>query len=162
MTTSTLRKFAPIILVAFVLSGCQSTYQSMADNPKTTTGAALGAAGGGLIAAAAGGGAAGIIGGVLIGGLLGGAIGNALDQRDKDLALRANQQALESNRTGQTSSWHNPDSGHSGTFTPTSTYQNSAGQNCREGRQTVKIGDETHEAIETYCRQPDGSWRAVQ
>jgi surface antigen len=157
MKLQTVRAIAPIALLAFVVTGCQS----MADNPKTTLGAGLGAAGGGLIAAAAGGGAAGIVGGVLLGGLLGGAVGNALDQRDKELAYKAAQTAFESNRTGQASEWRNPDSGNYGTVTPTRTYQDAGGHYCREYQQNITVGGEQHEAYGTACRQPDGSWKVV-
>jgi len=119
----------------------------------------LGAASGGLIAAAAGGGAAGIVGGVLLGGLVGGAIGNHLDQRDKQLAMQAANQAFESGRTGEASTWRNPDSGNSGTVTPTRTYQESSGGYCREYQQEIMVGGEPHKSYGTACRQPDGSWK---
>jgi surface antigen len=161
MTGQTAKWIAPIALVAFVVSGCGTIGQTMADNPKASTGAALGAAGGGLIGAAAGGGAAGIVGGVLLGGLLGGAIGSALDQRDKQLALQTQQAALENARTGQESSWRNPDTGHYGSYTPTRTYENTSGQYCREYQEKVVIDGKTHSAYGTACRQPDGSWKVV-
>ncbi len=125
-------------------------------------GAATGAAAGGLIGAAAGGGTEGIIGGVLLGGLLGGAVGDALDQRDRELAYQSNQAALENYQVGQTSTWTNPDTGNSGTTTPTRTYQDSGGQYCREYQQTITVGGETEQAYGTACRQPDGSWQIVQ
>jgi surface antigen len=161
MTRKTANRFAPWVLLAFVATGCASTAQSVADNPKTATGAALGAAGGGLIGAAAGGGAAGIVGGVLLGGLLGGAIGNALDQRDKQMAYQTQQTALESSRTNQTSTWRNPDTGHSGSYTPVKTYENASGQYCREYQEKVVIDGKTSSAYGTACRQPDGSWKIV-
>ena len=144
------------VLAVFVLSACETA------GPKTGIGAMTGAAAGGLIGAAAGGGTTGIIGGVLLGGLLGGALGNALDQRDRRLANEAYQHSLESGRTGSASTWRNPDSGHSGTITPTRTYQDAGGQHCREFQQTVTVGGEVEEAYGTACRQPDGSWKIVQ
>jgi len=145
------------LIAAFaMLVGCANT------GAKTGIGAAGGAAAGGLIGHAAGGGTAGIIGGVLLGGLLGGAVGNALDQRDARLAQEANQQAFENARTGSATQWRNPDSGHSGTVTPTRTYENASGQYCREFQQTVNVGGETQQAYGTACRQPDGTWKIVQ
>jgi surface antigen len=161
MRRNTAKWIAPIALVAFVGSGCQSMGQTVADNPKATGGAALGAASGGLIAAAAGGGAAGIVGGVLLGGLLGGAIGNALDQRDKQMAYQAQQATLERNQIGQAGPWRNPDTGHYGSYTPTKTYETSSGQYCREYQEKVVIDGKTHSAYGTACRQPDGSWKIV-
>jgi len=150
------RMLACALLVAVALMGCAEA------GPKTAIGAVGGAAAGGLIGAAAGGGATGIIGGALLGGLLGGAVGNALDQRDRDLAAQAYQNSLENQRTGTTSTWRNPDSGHSGTVTPTRTYESASGQYCREFQQTVTVGGETQQAYGTACRQPDGSWKIVQ
>lgn len=152
-------KVVPILVLTLILTSCETVGQGVADNPKTTLGGMLGAAGGGLIAAAAGGGAAGIAGGVLLGGLLGGAIGNHLDQKDKQLAAQNSQRTFEDARTGQTSAWRNPDSGNSGSITPTRTYQSSGGQYCREYQQEITIGGEAHESYGTACRQPDGSWK---
>jgi surface antigen len=145
-----------LLCAAFSVISCSNI------GPKAMVGAATGAAAGGLIGAAVGGGAEGIAGGVLLGGLAGGAIGDALDQRDREMAYQSNQRALEANPAGQASSWQNPDSGHSGSMTPTRTYQTSQGQYCREYQQTVVVGGGSEEAYGTACRQPDGSWRIVQ
>jgi surface antigen len=155
MSRSTVCKVVPVVLLAFLLTACET----IQDNPKAMLGGATGAAAGGLIGHAAGGGAAGIVGGVLLGGLLGGAIGNALDQRDKRMAADAAQRAFENSSTGTTTAWNNPDSGHSGTITPTRTYQGSTGGYCREYQQTVTVGGEPQQSYGTACRQPDGSWQ---
>ena len=148
-------RIVPVLLCVFLLVSCANV------GTKATVGAATGAAAGGLIGAAAGGGTAGIIGGVLLGGLLGGAIGDSLDQRDKELAYREQQRVLEDYKVGQTASWTNPDSGNSGSFTPTKTYQDSRGDYCREYQQTVTVAGQTEEAYGTACRQPDGAWQVV-
>ena len=162
MSSSSVKAIAaiPIISVA-LLTGCQQESGEGSFGPKTGIGAALGAAGGGLIGAAAGGGAAGIVGGVLIGGLAGGAIGSALDAQDRDTANRSTAQALESTPSGTTTAWRNPDSGNSGTVTPTRTFQNPDGTYCREYQQTVVISGETTQTYGTACRQPDGTWKVV-
>ena len=147
------------MIVAVAASGCASTGETVRNNPKATTGGLLGATAGGLIGYAAGGGAAGIIGGALLGGLLGGAIGNRLDQKDKEMAMRNAQNSFEHARTGETSGWQNPDSGNSGTVTPTRTYQTSSGQYCREYQQEILVDGESHKSYGTACRQPDGSWK---
>ena len=77
------------------------------------------------------------------------------------MANEAAQRAFESNRAGQTSVWQNPDSGNSGSVTPTRTYELANGQYCREYRQTIVVGGEQHQAYGTACRQPDGTW-AIQ
>lgn len=153
------KAIALLALAALVLGGCAQTGQTIRDNPKTTLGGMLGAASGGLIAAAAGGGTAGIIGGVLLGGLVGGAIGNHLDQKDKELATQAANRAFEYGRSGERSTWQNPDSGNSGSITPTRTYQSAGGSYCREYQQDIIVGGEPQKSYGTACRQPDGSWK---
>ena len=148
-----------LCLLALNATGCQTAAQGVSSNPKTVLGSLAGAGAGAGLAALAGGGTGWVLGGAAIGGLLGGVIGNQMDEQDRIKAQLAAQQALESNRTGQQSTWRNPDSGNSGTVTPTRTYQNPSGQYCREYRQDVTIGTETHQAYGTACRQPDGSWK---
>jgi surface antigen len=154
MRSQLVKGIAVVVTAAFLMS-CQSA----ANNPKTTVGAMGGAAAGGLIGSAAGGGSAGIAAGVILGGLLGGAVGNALDQRDKELAMKQAQMSLETGRTGQSGGWQNPDSGNSGTFTPTRTYQQPNGQYCREYTQQIVVGGEKKQSYGTACRQPDGTWQ---
>jgi surface antigen len=154
MSRRALKRVVPVVLLTFLVTGCAA----IENNPKAALGGATGATAGGLIAAAAGGGAAGIIGGVLLGGLVGGAIGNALDQRDKQMAAEAAQRAFENSRSGTSTTWTNPDSGNSGSITPTRTYQQ-GGSYCREYQQTIRVGGETQKAYGTACRQPDGSWK---
>jgi len=55
----------------------------------------------------------------------------------------------------------NPDTGYSGSFTPTRTYRVADGRYCCEYVQTVMIGGEEHQAYGTACRQPDGAWKIV-
>ena len=143
------------IIPMLALAGCGTT----GFGKKTGLGAALGAAGGGLIGAAANGGATGILAGVLLGGLAGGAIGNSLEQTDRRLAQENAQLALERKRKGQTTAWRNPDSGNSGTFTPTRTFQTRNGTFCREYQQTITVGGQEERGFGTACRQPDGSWQ---
>ena len=105
------------IAVLILTTGCATIQQ----NPKTTVGALGGGTFGGLVAAAAGASPAGIAAAVIGGMLVGGLVGNLLDERDKKLAAEAEQKALETAPTGKTVAWNNPDSGHSGTVTPTKT-----------------------------------------
>jgi surface antigen len=153
-----LKEALPIVLLTFGFAACVGP---AAPGPKTTVGAATGAAAGGLVGAAAGGEAEGIIAGVLLGGLLGGAIGNALDNADRQYAAQNAQHSLEYSRTDTTSEWQNPDSGHSGSMTPTRTYQTASGSYCREFTQTIVVGRRTEQGYGTACRQPDGSWQIV-
>lgn len=143
------------MLGTFLLTACETT------GPKTAVGGLGGAAAGGLIGAAAGGGAKGIAAGAILGGLLGGLIGDRLDAADRRAASQAAHQALETAPSGTSTTWRNPDSGHSGTVTPTRTYQAANGTYCREYQQTVTIGGEQHQSYGTACRQPDGQWKIV-
>jgi surface antigen len=145
--------------LAVIFASCASMSQTAKENPKASLGGMGGAAGGGLIAAAAGANPAWIVFSVLAGGLVGGAIGNRLDEKDKEMAAKAAHQAFENNQSGQPTAWQNPDTGASGTITPTRTYQIEDGQYCREYTQDIKVGGETHQTYGTACRQPDGSWK---
>jgi surface antigen len=159
MNSKLSRCVATVLLVAFPALACQTLADTTRDNPKAVLGSLGGAAAGAGIAAIAGASSGWIIAAGLAGGLLGGAIGHRLDNKDKQLAAEAAAQAFEGNRTGQASAWKNPDSGNSGSVTPTKTYQAGNGQYCREYRQDVVIGGEKQQAYGTACRQPDGSWK---
>ncbi len=155
MRNSAIRALGVVILVAFTLTGCAS----IQDDPKTAIGGLGGAAVGGLIGAAAGAGGAGIAAGVLGGALLGGVIGNFMDQRDRQFEAQAAHRAFETVPSGTAVPWTNPDSGHSGTVTPTRTYQAASGAYCREYQQTALINGKEERAYGKACRQPDGSWK---
>lgn len=149
---------AALCLLA-TMPSCTQLTQGIENNPKAVLGTLGGAALGGGIAALAGGGTGAIVGATLGGALLGGVIGNRLDARDKQMATQNAQQAFNSSQTGQTSVWNNPDTGNSGTITPTRTYQLASGTYCREYHQTITVGGEQQQAYGTACRQPDGTWK---
>jgi len=152
-------RLAPFLMVPLLATSCSTMQQTYEDNPKAVLGTVLGAAAGAGIAALAGGGPGAIAGAGVGGALIGGMIGHQLDNRDKRMAAEAAQRAFESNQTGQASVWRNPDTGNSGTITPTRTYQLAQGQYCREYRQTIVIGGQQQQGYGTACRQPDGSWQ---
>jgi surface antigen len=150
---------AVLTLGAIAITGCETAGKTVKSNPKTTIGAAGGATVGGLIAAAASANpaaiAASVVGGLLVGGL----VGNLLDDRDKRLQAEAAHRALETAPSGQSVSWKNPDSGHSGTVTPTKTSQTPGGTYCRDYQATVEIEGKKEQASGKACRQADGTWR---
>jgi surface antigen len=154
------------IACALLLAGCQSGAMPGTGGgtvgTKTAIGGLGGATAGGLIAAGLGASPAAVAGSVILGGLVGGAIGNRMDAADRREADETAARALETAPSGNTATWQNPDSGHSGTFTPTRTYQTSSGQYCREFQQTIYIDGEEHRAYGTACRQPDGSWQIME
>jgi surface antigen len=152
------RCVAIVLLVAFPALGCQTLADKTRENPKAVLGSLGGAAVGAGIAALAHGNPAAIVASAVGGALIGGYLGHRLDKKDKELAAAAASRALESNRTGQAATWKNPDSGHSGSITPTKTYQAASGKYCREYRQDVVIDGEPQYAYGTACRGADGAW----
>lgn len=143
-----------VVLTTGMLAGCQT-------NPtQQQTGAAIGGVLGGVLGAQVGKGkgrTAATIAGTLAGAYIGGAIGRSMDETDR---MKANQ-ALETSRTSQPVSWQNPDTGASYTVTPTRTYQADSGTYCREYTTEAVIGGKREIVYGTACRQPDGSWQAV-
>ena len=152
-------RLVPLLLLVFVLTSCASLQQSYEENPKALLGGLLGAGAGAGIAAAAGGSPGVIVAAALGGALLGGFAGHKLDNRDKQMAAQAATKAFEQNQPGQPSVWNNPETGNSGSVTPTKTYQLATGQYCREYTQTITIGGEPQKTYGTACRQADGSWK---
>lgn len=119
-------------------------------------GALLGAAGGGYAGSKIGKGdgkLAAVGAGVFLGALIGGAIGREMNEMDQNCVGHA----LESAQDGQAVAWQNPDGGHY-EITPTSTFQNQAGQYCREYQTDATIGGRSERLYGTSCRQSDGSW----
>lgn len=95
--------------------------------------------------------------GIFAGAIAGSNIGKSLDQLDASNT----QRALEGNRSNQTSSWVNPDSGNQYSVTPTKTYETTAGRYCREYQSSVTVGGQRERAYGTACRQADGSWEII-
>jgi surface antigen len=154
-------RVAGALLLAALLAGCAGHPGGYRPGPRAVLGGAAGAAAGGLLGSAASDGdGAAIAAGVLLGGLLGGALGDALDQHDRRQAARSFHRGLEYHRSGHASTWHNPDSGHRGSFTPTRTWETADGY-CREFTETVTIEGRQQRAHGTACRDADGSWRIV-
>ncbi len=154
----TLRNIAAVVVVLFMASACAQ------QGTKQTVGGLGGAVLGGLLGSQVGGGSGRLWAtgaGVLLGAIVGSEIGRGLDEVDKQQMAQTTEASLEHTKTGATSTWSNPDTGNSGTVTPTNTYQASSGEYCREYRQTVDVGGEEQEAYGTACRQPDGSWKIV-
>ncbi|WP_420403589.1 RT0821/Lpp0805 family surface protein [Nisaea sp.] len=149
---------AIVVAAALALGACQTSQLGT----KQTAGGLIGAVGGAVVGSNIGGGSgnvAAIAAGTLLGAILGSEIGKSLDNADKAAMAQSTQRSLESNPVGVSTSWSNPDSGNSGTVTPTRTYQASGGQYCREYTQTVQVGGNSEEAYGTACRQPDGTWK---
>ncbi len=131
---------------------------------KEVAGTLIGAGIGGLAGSQVGKGTGQLVAvgaGAVLGALMGGEVGRSLDKADRLYAARNAQETLESAPIGTTNTWVNPDTGHSGTHTPTQTWQTDDGRYCREFQQTVTIGGQTEEAHGRACREEDGTWKIV-
>ena len=143
-----------------LMSGCAGTYN------KATTGAALGALTGTALAYGLGKDSSKknlwLIAGAAAGGLVGHNIGAKLDERDRLLLGQTFQNTMETAPTHQTGAWSNPNTGNSGTVTPTQTMMSANNQPCREFQTTINVGGEAVQGYGTACRQNDGSWKIQQ
>ena len=149
-----------LVISTFVIFGCATNM-----GQKEGAGTVIGGVGGALIGSQFGGGSGRLVGvaiGTLAGALIGQEVGRSLDKADRLAMENTAHQALESNRTEETSTWRNPDTGHSGTITPVRTYSEPTGRYCREYTQTVLIGGEEHKGYGTACRRPDGQWEIIK
>ncbi len=152
--------------LAFMIS--LSTPAKAACDPTSTEGVIGGLAGaaiGGFLGSKVGSGSGrtfATIGGVLAGGLLGNQAATRLTCQDQQEVYSTTQSTLEDYPSGRSATWNNPDSGHWGTVTPTKTYVDGRGQNCREFEQTIYIDGRPEKGVGEACRQPDGSWRIIE
>lgn len=142
---------AVAVAATLSLGGCATKQES---------GTAIGGILGGVLGSQVGSGSgktAATIAATIAGAVIGGQVGKSMDETDR---LKA-QHALETNPTGQPSTWQNPDSGYTYTVTPVKTYKNTEGRYCREYTTKVNIGGKMEDAYGTACRQPDGTWEVV-
>lgn len=145
------------MLAVFLLSACAEGQE------KQTVGTIVGAGVGAVLGSQVGSGKgrlASVAIGTLAGAWLGSEAGKTLDAADRMNARQTAQNALEYNPSGQSSTWRNPDSGNSGSYTPTSTYR-SDGRDCREFDSTIHVDGKSEPATGRACRDDDGTWRIV-
>jgi len=143
-------KTGMIVAAALALAACETP------PTKEQKGTMAGAVVGGVVGSTIGGGAGrttAIVLGTIAGGMIGKHIGNKMDEADRIKAA----QALEANRTGQASTWRNPD-GTQYTMTPTNTYE-THGTPCRDFTIDTTIDGKPEKVEGSACRQPDGSWK---
>jgi surface antigen len=161
-----MKKFSALVLsAALFTSACANSPYNDGGIHKREVGTGLGALGGAVIGSSFGKGNGRVVGGVigaLLGAGLGSSIGASLDQVDLTYNNRAAQDAFEHARSGNPVTWHNPDSGNSGSVTINRTYEDrSSGEYCREYTQKIKVGGRTETGYGTACRQEDGDWEIV-
>ena len=138
------------LAAAIPLSSCETTSHAQQGE---IIGGVLGGVVGSQIGEGRGQTAATIIG-TIAGSMIGRHIGETMDEHDRMMTART----LNDARTGQGTTWVNPDNGNVYTVTPTATYESYAGP-CREFRLDAKIGNDPNaDLYGTACLQPDGSW----
>lgn len=97
---------------------------------------------------------AAIIVGTLAGAMIGRHIGENMDDVDRMRTART----LNDSRTGESTTWVNPDTGYEYVVTPTRTYEESGGP-CREFSLLATVGSQPNQEVYgTACLQSDGSW----
>jgi surface antigen len=151
-TVMKIRKASGTVAILAFLMGCSSNYAT-----KENVGTLTGATDGDYVGSQIGGGKgqlAATAAGAIAGALLGGTVGKSMDEVDR---MKANQ-ALESSRTGYTTSWRNPDTDDTYSITPTRIYETASGP-CRDFTTQAVIDGKRETLYGTACRQPDGSWR---
>jgi len=158
MRTLNLKPATARIGVVLALASSLSLY-GCASMDRGDQGEIIGGVVGGVLGSQIGDGSgqtAAIIIGTMAGSMIGRQIGDNMDQTDRlNTAV-----ALRDARTGQQTTWVNPDNGTRYTVTPTRTFEERGGP-CREFRVDAELGGRPDQINGTACLQPDGSWLIV-
>lgn len=169
---ATFRLITMVVLSTTLLAGCAN--MSRPEWLGTGAGAVVGAVAGYAIGAAVGakdGGKIGLATGLLTGALIGNRIAKYLDERDRQTASTATQQALNTpiqtdpsgNPTKKMVTWasdHNP--GVRGQTTIVKVDYDSAGKECRDANEVAYVGGKEISENVTYCREPGrAGWARV-
>ena len=144
------------ILIPVTLAAC-------APGRRAESGTLVGAVAGGLLGSQVGKGKgqiAGAVAGAFLGGVVGNEIGRRMDEADRRAAMEAEYRALETGRTGASTPWRNPNSGHYGTVVPGQPYK-LAGADCRPYTHTIYMDGRPETLTGRACRKPDGTWGKV-
>jgi surface antigen len=149
---------ACVSVVGTVMTGCAQDGSSGMN--KTTSGALIGGGVGATLGGLFGHGSAGaVVAGGLVGGLLGGVIGHEMDERDREARARALQAALQTSKSDQPKTWHNPKTGNSGTIKTLSGYTTSPnGRTCRDFQESYLKQGKNYEQTARACRNSNGEW----
>lgn len=153
--------FITALLSLFLLSACSGDGSADAQKIGTTAGAVLGGVAGAKMGTGSGKSiSAGL--GAVFGAWLGKVLGKTLDEMDQEQANQSAQETMETAEVGQTTTWSNPDSGASGTYTPTSDPATNQDSLCRNFESSVMIDGEEEQATGRACRQEDGTWKIIE
>lgn len=141
------------LATAMSLQGCASLDRS-------DQGQIIGGVVGGVLGSQIGGGTGRTIA-IIVGSIAGSVIGERIGQSMDDTDRLNTAVALRDSRTGQGSTWVNPDNGTRYTVTPTRTFE-SGGAPCRDFRVDANVGGEPNQQVSgTACLQSDGTWMIV-
>lgn len=158
--------FKRIICVTLIIAAITSLMGCMPNaGPKQTAGHLIGAAAGAVIGSQFGRGNGRLVGaalGTLAGSYLGGMVGNRMDERDRELAQFAMQDALERAPDHTVRRWHNPNTDHSGSFRVMRTMEMPENNLvCRDYVHTVIIDGRQEKVHGRACRDlrdPRATW----
>jgi surface antigen len=152
-----------LVAASLMLSACEGMDTGGMGN-KQLIGAGTGAVLGGVLGSKVGKGSGQLVGvgvGTLLGLAVGNSIGQSLDKADLAYAQQAEQKAYKA-PIGKTISWNNPESGRSGTVTPTRDGRSNDGRYCREYKTTIYIDGRAESGVGTACQNSDGTWAVGQ
>jgi len=155
------KTFIPLLLSLTLLSACANEGGKDGEKFGTAAGAVIG----GVVGAKTGSGSGRVLSaglGAIFGAWLGKMIGQNLDEMDQQQANEKVQETMETADVGQTTTWSNPDTGNSGTYTPTSATTTKNGEECRDFESSVIIDGREEKASGRACRQEDGAWKIVE
>ena len=142
-----------ILISSFAIVGCQNMSNQ-------DVGTLSGAVAGGLLGSTIGGGRGQVLAiaaGTVAGAIIGGKIGQHMDQEDK---AKMNQ-TLDNNSVGQPGYWRNANTGTTYKVTPVKNVTVGNNKYCREYKTSADIAGKQQQMYGTACRQPDGTWKAV-
>ena len=153
-TNSVFRKRTVALLSAPILAVSLAACETMS---QAEQGEIIGGVIGGVVGAQVGDGrgeTVAIIIGTIAGSMIGRQIGESMDDTDR---MRT-AYVLNNSKTGESTTWTNPDNGRVYAVTPTRTYEQGTGP-CREFRLDASVGENGPEEVYgTACLQADGSW----
>lgn len=138
-----------LLCLAFVTASCTQ------EGTKGQTGAVVGAAGGALVGQIIGRNTEATLIGAAVGTMLGYIVGNEMDKYDRQHL----NSVYETGRSGQTSTWSNPDTGNTYQVTPQPAYTaSSSNQPCRKAEIQAIIDGKPETTYTTACRDESGQW----
>ncbi len=147
---------ALLLGVSAALTACSGQEAKL---DKSTTGQVLGGVAGAAAGSQVGGGSGQTVA-IVAGALLGSVVGERIGARMEEDDLQQTALALEENRTGEASTWVNPDTGNEFRVTPSETYDRS-GRPCREFEFQVETEQGADAEERTACRNSDGTWEVI-